>query len=91
MTSTEVHVGVTGICPYCGRWSTDGEIHPCPPQPRTFGPCEKCGAGDIGSVQYHSEDCYRVHYACQGQQGEHLLVHCRRCGWEWVEKVGVTA
>lgn len=64
---------------------------------RTFGPCDKCAGTDI-HVRYHEgrrhcSDCrdiascrYSATCGRDGKKGEHLVVHCRRCGYGWLEQ-----
>ena len=52
--------------------------------------CQKCGSDDINR-HYHKADpystfCFAV-YKCPGGTGEHFLMSCRNCGYQWTEEV----
>jgi hypothetical protein len=46
--------------------------------------CPKCGSNLVGSG-FHSEQC--MEYGCPGRwdDDEHILRHCQRCHYEWLE------
>lgn len=46
--------------------------------------CPKCSHDDIWTI-YHKSG--RSGYACWHWNEEHLCRHCRRCGYNWCERI----
>ena len=51
-------------------------------------PCSKCGGEDV-ATSYHKSGYYSGGCNMQdgGTDGEHMSRWCRRCGYQWSEKV----